>query len=156
MPRIFRAIGDEFKSRLSLKDTAPVNSYEGFTGSGAIVLRDRRGTSKAEVPEIAEKGFDGGNPLAIYKSTGAKAVSKSSKSYGELQRLDVCRRQRYRVRSLQLQLRLYQVKGDDDEEQEDHPLLTLLDGVNERMTGIELKYVTMSHLELTGKGACAQ
>jgi hypothetical protein len=28
--------------------------------------------------------------------------------------------------------------------------MTLLDGVNERMTGIELKYVTMSHLELTG------
>jgi phage portal protein BeeE len=35
-------------------------------------------------------------------------------------------------------------------EQEDHPLMTLLDGVNERMTGIELKYVTMAHLELTG------
>jgi len=40
-----------------------------------------------------------------------------------------------------IQLRLYQVKGDDHEEQEDHPLLTLLDGVNERRTGIELKYV---------------
>ena len=49
-----------------------------------------------------------------------------------------------------IQLRLYQVTGDDHEEQDDHPLLTLLDGVNERMTGIELKYVTMAHLELTG------
>jgi hypothetical protein len=28
--------------------------------------------------------------------------------------------------------------------------LTLLEGVNEEMTGIELKYVTMAHLELTG------
>lgn len=28
----------------------------------------------------------------------------------------------------------------------DHPLLTLLDGVNERMTGPELKYVTMALL----------
>jgi hypothetical protein len=28
--------------------------------------------------------------------------------------------------------------------------MTLLDGVNERMTGIELKYVTMAPLELTG------
>src|ERR1700686_549415 len=44
----------------------------------------------------------------------------------------------------------FQVKGDDHGEQEDPPLLTLLDGVNERMTGIELKYVTMAHLELTG------
>ena len=30
MPRIFRSIGDEFKSRLSQKDTAFVNSFEGF------------------------------------------------------------------------------------------------------------------------------
>ena len=29
-----------------------------------------------------------------------------------------------------IQLRLYQIKGEDHEEQEDHPLLTLLDGVN--------------------------
>jgi phage portal protein BeeE len=29
-----------------------------------------------------------------------------------------------------IQLRHYQVKGDDHEEQEDQPLLTLLDGVN--------------------------
>lgn len=43
--------------------------------NGAIVLRDRRGTAKAEIPEVTEKGFDGGNPLAIYKPTGAKSVS---------------------------------------------------------------------------------
>jgi HK97 family phage portal protein len=50
-----------------------------------------------------------------------------------------------------IQFRLYQVKGDDDhEELADHPLMTLLDGVNERMTGIELKYVMAAHLELTG------
>jgi phage portal protein BeeE len=50
-----------------------------------------------------------------------------------------------------IQFRLYQVAGDDQEEVEpDHPLLTLLDGVNEHMTGPELKYVTMAHLETTG------
>jgi HK97 family phage portal protein len=49
-----------------------------------------------------------------------------------------------------IQFRLYQIKGDDQEELDDHPLLTLLDGVNEHMTGIELKYVTMAHLELAG------
>ena len=50
-----------------------------------------------------------------------------------------------------IQFRLYQVKGDDQEEADpDHPLLTLLDGVNEHMTGPELKYVTMAHLEMTG------
>src|ERR1700735_1167789 len=57
------------------KDTAPVNAYEGFQSNGAVVLRDRRGTLKSEIPEVNEKGYDGGNPLAIYKPTGAKAVS---------------------------------------------------------------------------------
>ena len=37
MPGIFRAISDEFKSRLGLKDTAPVNRYEGFNEAGAVV-----------------------------------------------------------------------------------------------------------------------
>jgi hypothetical protein len=51
-----------------------------------------------------------------------------------------------------IQSRLRQVNGDDqDEVNFDHPLLTLLDGVNERMTRPELKYViTLSHLELVG------
>jgi hypothetical protein len=42
-----------------------------------------------------------------------------------------------------IQLRLYQINGDDHEEQDDHPLLDLLEGVNENMTGIELKYVLL-------------
>jgi HK97 family phage portal protein len=149
MPNFIRAIGDEFKSRLSQKDTASVNSYEGFQGNGAVVLRDRRGTAKAEIPEITEKGFDGGNPLAIYKPTGAKSVSPA-KAMASFNGWTFAAVNAIASEVSNIQLRLYQVKGDDHEEQEDHPLLTLLDGVNERMTGIELKYVTMSHLELTG------
>jgi phage portal protein BeeE len=50
-----------------------------------------------------------------------------------------------------IQFRLYKVSGNDQQEvSADHPILTLLDGVNEHMTGPELKYVTMAHLELTG------
>lgn len=49
-----------------------------------------------------------------------------------------------------IQWRLYKVTGDDHDEADDHPLLDLLEGVNEYMTGIELKYVTIAHLELTG------
>jgi hypothetical protein len=57
------------------KDTLPVNRYEGFQGNGAVVLRDRRGAAKAEIPEADAKSFAGGDdPLAIYKPTGAKHV----------------------------------------------------------------------------------
>jgi hypothetical protein len=39
---------------------------EGFQGNGAVVLRDRRGTRKAEIPDVDSKGFSGGDdPLAI-------------------------------------------------------------------------------------------
>jgi hypothetical protein len=75
MPRILSAIGDEFNSRLGRKNTASVNRYEGFQANGSVILQDRRGTAKVEIPEADEKGYDGGNPLAIYKPTGAKQVS---------------------------------------------------------------------------------
>src|SRR5258708_3750915 len=68
MPEFLRGI---FRA----KDTAPVNRYEGFTAAGAVVIRDRRGTPKAEVPDADAKGFSGSSdPLAIYKPSGAKTV----------------------------------------------------------------------------------
>jgi hypothetical protein len=32
-------------------ETATLNRYEGFTASGGIMLRDRRGTLKGEIPD---------------------------------------------------------------------------------------------------------
>jgi Phage portal protein len=132
---------------LSTKDIAPVNSYEGFQSNGAVVLRDRRGTVKAELPEVSEKSF-GEDPLAIYKPTGAKSVSPA-KAMANFNGWTFAAVNAIASEVANIQLRLYKVTGDDHEEQDDHPLMTLLDGVNERMTGIELKYVTMAHLELT-------
>jgi hypothetical protein len=59
----------EFLSRIlyrtSRKDTLPVNRYEGFQGNGAVVLRDRRGTVKAEIPISTKSETLGDDPLAI-------------------------------------------------------------------------------------------
>src|SRR5271156_6779189 len=125
-----RAIGDEFKSRLSQKDTAPVNTLEGFQSTGAIVLRDRRGTAKAEIPEVTEKGFDGGNPLAIYKPTGAKSVSPQ-KAMASFNGWTFAAVNAIAREISNIQFRLYQIKGEDDHELTDHPLMTLLDGVRD-------------------------
>jgi HK97 family phage portal protein len=150
MPRILRAIGDELQSRLGRKDTAPVNTYEGFQGNGAVVLRDRRGTRKAEIPDADAKGFSGGDdPLAIYKPTGAKSVD-AAKAMGSFTGWAFAAVNAIASEVANIQWRLYQINGDDHQEQEDHALLRLLDGPNQHMTGIELKYVTVSHLELTG------
>jgi len=70
-----------FISRLFLrdnansKDTHPLNRYDGFTREGAIVRRDRRGTLKAEIPDVDTKSHGmGDDRMAIYKPTGAKSV----------------------------------------------------------------------------------
>jgi hypothetical protein len=65
MPRIVRAIGDEFNHRFDRKDNASANEFVGFQPNGAVVVRDRRGTLKAEIPNVSEKAETLGNdPLA--------------------------------------------------------------------------------------------
>src|ERR1700730_17532931 len=87
--------------------------------------------------------------MAIYKPTGAKTVS-AAKAMGNFTGWTFAAVKAIAGEVSNIQLRLYEINGDDHEEKDDHPLLTLLDGVNEHMTGPELKYVTMAHLELTG------
>jgi HK97 family phage portal protein len=146
MPRFLRAVADRFER----KDSIAVNRYEGFTERGAVVLRDRRGTVKAEIPDVDSKGFSGGDdPLAIYKPTGAKQVD-AAKAMGNFTGWAFAAVNAIASEVANIEWRLYQVAGDDHTEKDDHPLLTLLEGVNEHMTGIELKYTTVAHLELTG------
>src|SRR5207253_1622727 len=145
MPRFLRTIADRWE-----KNTQPLNRYEGFKGNGAVVLRDRRGTAKAEIPNVSEKANGGSlsdDPLAIYKPTGAKSVD-AAKAMGNFTGWTFAAVNAIASEVANIQLRLYRVNGDDHEELDDHELLTLLEGVNDQMTGIELKYVTMAHLEL--------
>jgi hypothetical protein len=89
------------------------------------------------------------DPLAIYKPTGAKEVD-AAKAMANFKNWSYAAVNAIASEVANIQFRLYQINGDDHEELDDHPLLTLLDGVNEHMTGIELKCVTMAHLELAG------
>jgi hypothetical protein len=109
----------------SQKDTAPVNRYEGLTRNGAALLRDRRNTVKAEIPDVETNGITmGDDSLAIYKPTGVKQVD-AAKAMGNLTGWTFAAVNGLASEVTNIQLRLYQVKGDDHEEQDDHPLLTL-------------------------------
>src|SRR5258707_11474542 len=56
------------------KNTLPVNRYEGFTETGAVILRDCRNTRRAGIPDAETKSAPmGDDPLAIYKPTGASS-----------------------------------------------------------------------------------
>lgn len=135
------------------KSELPVNRYSGFNNNGVIVT-DRRGTKRTEMPEVGEKAYGmGSDPLAIYKPAGAKTVS-AAKAMGNFTGWTFAAVNAIASEVANIQLRLYRVAGDKHEEVTDHALLDLLDGVNEQMTGIEFKYVMMAHLELTGNFYC--
>jgi hypothetical protein len=136
MPRIFRAIGDEFNHRFSVKNTTPANEFVGFQGNGAVVVRDRRGTLKGEIPNISEKSEAlGSDPLAIYKRSGAKQVD-AAKAMGNFTGWTFAAVNVIASEVANIQFRLYQFKGDDQVKvDDDHELLVLLDGVNEHTTG---------------------
>jgi HK97 family phage portal protein len=130
--------------------TETLNRYEGITADGRVVLSDHRGTRKAEIPNVEAKGASlSGDPLAIYRPTGAKTID-AARAMANFTGWTFAAVNAIASEVSGIQLRLYQVTGKDHKEVDDHELLTLLDAVNPHMTGIELKYVTMAHLELTG------
>jgi HK97 family phage portal protein len=135
------------------KNTLPVNRYSGFNNNG-IIITDRRGTKRTEMPETAEKAFGmGSDPLAIYRPAGAKTIN-AAKAMAAFTGWTFAAVNAIASEVANIDLRLYRVTGDKHEEITDHPLLDLLDGVNEQMTGIEFKYTMMAHLELTGNFFC--
>jgi hypothetical protein len=89
MPRFLRALGDGFNHRFSQKDIGSSNEFVGFQGNGAVVLRDRRGTRKAEIPDASTKSETlGDDPLAIYNPSGGKHVD-AAKAMGNFTGLTV-------------------------------------------------------------------
>ena len=132
------------------KDADRPRRLEGVTAEGRVVLTDFRGRREARFPEASTKSETlGADPLAIYKPSGAKSVD-AAKAMANFTGWTYAAVNAIASEVANIQLRLYQVTGDDHEEQSDHPLLDLLDAPNEHMTGIELKYTMMAHLELTG------
>jgi hypothetical protein len=75
MPAFLRALAVHLE-----KNTQSLNRYRlaiGFKGKGAVVVRDRRGTAKAKIPNVSEKANGGTlshDPLTIYKAIGTKRV----------------------------------------------------------------------------------
>jgi hypothetical protein len=107
--------------------TQPSHRYEGFTEDGKVVLRDRRNTRNAEIPNVDLKSETlGDDPLAIYKPTGAKHVD-AAKAMGNVTGWTFATVNAIASEIANIQLRLYQVSGDNHEEQDDHPLLDLLE-----------------------------
>src|ERR1044072_9276287 len=123
MPRFFRNVADYLEG----KSTAPINRYEGFKDNGAIVLRDRRGTAKAEIPDVSEKASISGmgdDPLAIYKPTGAKHVD-AAKAMGNFTGWTYAAVNAIASEVSNIQFRLFRITGEDHEEIDDHELLDL-------------------------------
>src|SRR5690348_12347922 len=106
--------------------TLPVNRFEGITSDGRVVVRDRRGTRRAEIPTADLKSYGGDDPLAIYKPTGAKSVD-AAKAMGNFTGWTYAAVNAIAREASNIQWRLYSVNGDEHEEQDQHEVLDLLD-----------------------------
>lgn len=92
----------------------------------------------------------GSDPLAIYRSGSTKMIpaDRAMASYNGWVFAAV---KAISDEIAAMQFRLFQITADGNhEEQFDHELLDLLDGVNEFQTGPEMKATIGAHLELTG------
>jgi phage portal protein BeeE len=146
MPNYLRRLVD-FASQ---KEANRPRRFDGVTADGRVVLTDLRGRREARLPEASTKSETlGDDPLAIYKPPGAKQVD-AAKAMDNFTGWTYAAVNAVASEAANIQLRLYKISGDDHEEQDDHPLLDLLESVNENMTGTELKYTLFAHLELTG------
>ena len=144
MPRLFSRILKAANPHTTV--TAPTHRYEGFTEDGRVVLSDRRGTKKAEIPDVSLKSETlGSDAMAIYKPSGSKGVD-AAKAIANFTGWTFAAVNAIASEVQNIQLRLYRVDGEDHTEVDDHELLTLLDAPNDHMTGTELKYVLMGGL----------
>src|SRR5579884_994502 len=145
MPDFLRRFAD----RIERKDTVPLNRYEGFTGRGEIVMRDRRGTLKAELPTVETKSSTLSDSMAIYRPSGGKIID-AAKAMGSFNNWAYAAVNAIGREISNIEWRLYEINGEEHEEVDDHEVLDLLDCPNPYQTGIEFKYTMMSHLELAG------
>jgi HK97 family phage portal protein len=115
---------------------------------GQNITFDIYGIRKAVGGKFGEFGSDS-NPMAINRpgsSSGIDAGKAMANNRGFVYAsVNAIARD-----IMNIDWRLFKVDGKNDEEQTDHDLLNLLDGVNPDMTGPELKYMLSAHLDLTG------
>jgi HK97 family phage portal protein len=109
-----------------------------------IVKRER---TKSGVNQFGE--INGGNQFAIERP-GAGTPVDPSRALGNNKGFVYAAVNAKAREVMTIDWRLFSVDGKDHEEQEEHDLLDLLDGVNDNMTGLELKYLTSACLDLTG------
>ncbi|HEY2471057.1 MAG TPA: phage portal protein [Terracidiphilus sp.] len=107
----------------------------------------RYGLVKSVGGRFAE--IDGGNQFVIERPGGGHHIDPEKALANN--RGYVYAAVNAKAREVQnIDFRLFEAKGDDHNEKEEHPILDLLDGVNPDMIGAELKYLVSSHLDLVG------
>jgi HK97 family phage portal protein len=118
---------------------------QGITITKYGVIRSVKNKSgKAQFGEFSDY-----NPMAIWRPGGSATIDPvramaNDKGYVYAATNAIARE------VMNIDWRLFEVDGKDHKEHTEHIALDLLDGVNDSMTGPELKYLTSKHLDLVG------
>jgi HK97 family phage portal protein len=91
------------------------------------------------------------NPMAIDRPSGGNQIDASRAIFNNKGFVYASVNAKARE-VMAIDWRLFEVNGDEHEEQKDHKLLDLLDAPNEQMNGLEFKYLLSSCLDLAGNG----
>ncbi len=108
---------------------------------------DRYGIRKAAGGKFAE--IDNADSMAIYRPGAGQRVD-AAKAMENNTGFAYAAVKAIAHEVMNIEFRLFQVNGKNHKELEDHELVELLDGVNEFLTGPELKFLTSAHLDLAG------
>ena len=124
-----------------------INPIQFFKGSTKPFKFGAKGIGNSQM-DISS--FVGADSLAIWRTQGGKKIS-NEKAMAHNTDLVYASVKAIAREIASVQFRLFLIKNDGNhEEQFDHDILDLLDGVNEMQTGPELKYLVAAHLELVG------
>jgi HK97 family phage portal protein len=119
---------------------------------GQKIEFNRFGMARAVTTKSGKRVFGeitGGNQFAIERPGGGNRIDPA-KAMANNKGFVYAAVKAIAREVMNIEFRLFEIDGKNHNELKEHELLDLLDGVNEFMTGPELKYLTVAHMNLVG------
>lgn len=123
-----------------------------FDSRGAITITDQDHTKRnGEVIKIRAVKDAGGSSMAITRPSGAGNMVDPARAMDAYKNWAYAATKAIADEVAGIEFKVFKIKnGGEYEEILEHPLLDLLESVNDQQTGPEFRYTLATHLELTG------
>lgn len=123
-----------------------------FDRRGAIIITDQERTKRnGEVIKYRGIADAGGNSIVITRPSGAGVTVDPARAMDAYKNWGYAATKAIADEISGIEFKVFKIKNEGEyEEVLEHPLLDLLESVNDSQTGPEFRYTLATHLELTG------